>query len=198
MDVAPSSPVSQPSAASTIFWLAACVVTTIAISLAAAHAPPRIRLIGLYSIAFGLLIGWLSIWLAAMFDVRPSISLCAAVAGGLSLCGLVGSTVETWRLDESQNRGTAKNLLAERMIEQMKSEPNSAATVPVDTSPTSGFRWYLSRRIRQLGHWPSPWPELIWSLELVLGTIASVGTALRFRTQLPQIEITQSMNATTP
>ena len=61
-----------PSRSSTLVWIAACLMATIAVSLVAAQAPPRIRLIGIFPVVLGLLIGGLVIWLAGKLDAGAS------------------------------------------------------------------------------------------------------------------------------
>ena len=60
------------SRSSTLVWIAACLLATIAVSLVAAQAPPRIRLIGIFPVMLGLLIGGLVVWLAEKLDAVAS------------------------------------------------------------------------------------------------------------------------------
>lgn len=178
MDEAPSTPVAHPPASSLLSWLAVCFIATTAMSLASAHAPPRVRLIGMFSVAFGLLAGWLIVRLALLIEFKPSPRLASVVAGLMSCLGLIGGAWETWRLEVARQGDLAKERVAERLIEQSKTSPGASGTIPIDSSPLAGFRWYISRRTRQLGRWPSPWPELFWLVELLLGTAASVLSSL--------------------
>ncbi len=178
MDDVPSTsaPQSMPgrTPSSPWIWLMASLVATTAVSLAAAHAPPRVRLIGLFSIAFGLLVGWMVVRLADLSDVCPSRQIVSIAAAILALGGLVGNTWETSRLDQLRTGDPAKERMAEQLIEQMKTQPVTGNPIPYDLSKLSAFRWHLSRRIRQLGRWPSPWPEYFWLAELLTASAASV------------------------
>jgi hypothetical protein len=155
-------------------WLFASLIFTLAISLAAAHAPPRIRLIGLFSVAFGLIVGWSMNRLVEMLNVDSSRRFVEMIVAIFTVGGLVGSTCEVVRM-EIMNRGKSpRDGLAARMIEEM--ETQSKPSERQDSQPTKvmEFRRHLSYRIRQLGDWSSPWPEFFWMAELIAGATASV------------------------
>ncbi len=173
---APShSPSSSPWA-----WCVASLVITTALSLAAAHAPPRIRLIGLFSVAFGLLIGWLLAVLAEKLVSHPSRLVMSLVAAILTLGGLIGCGWETFRLEQSRLAKSPNDDLALRLMEGMKAQGGAGDATPAKPSTLTAFRSHLSRRLRQLGDWPSPWPELFWLTELAAGASASVWALRRF------------------
>lgn len=192
MDEEPSTTSSKdeanPPGSSPLIWLAGGLIGTVAISLVAAHAPPRIRLIGLFSIVFGLAIGWSLSRLAEKLECRISQTDMGVVVVILSVAGLIGCTWETWRLEEVRKPKSGNDAIVARMIEQMKlqtsigqarSVPNQLEMVPPPSSSLTEFRRYLARRIRQLGEWSSPWPEAFWLLEICAGAAASVWIAIR-------------------
>jgi hypothetical protein len=179
----PDQPVQKESG--TLSWLPIAVILTTAMSVAAAHVPSRVRLIGLFSVAFGLMLGWLLVQLNGKLNANLPVKFIAGIAAVLTLLGLVGSTWQLCRLDAQNRAPSANESLALKMMEQMKSQmpidgqqkdsPSNSLSEELDTS----FRGYLSRRIRKLGHWSSPWPEVIWGTELLAGAAASFWIASR-------------------
>ena len=177
-DTAPSNTLkvtSRYATSSISAWILAGLILTTAISLAAAHAPARIRLIGLFSIAFGLLIGWVIKRLSNALETHLSQSVVAATAAILTLGGLIGSTCEIVRLEIQKQKSSPKDSLAMRLIEDMEQQTKTTGdTIPTRATLPNNFRNHLSYRIHQLGHWPSPWPELFWSGEILVSVLASV------------------------
>ena len=153
-------------------WLVASLFATVVISLAAAHAPPRVRLIGLFPIASGLLTGWLLAWLSRQFEVAPSRRVSAMVGVLLALGGWIGTTWETYRLDELLLTKSPNDELAARMMQEFDQQSKGADVAASRPSVASPFRAYLSRRIRQLGTWPRPWPECFWLLECAAASLS--------------------------
>ena len=174
-----SSVTSPPSTASSwpMSWMVIGMVATLALSLIAAHAPARIRLLGLFSIAFGLIVGWLLNRLVELLDAHPSRHFIRLVAATLTLCGLVGSTCEQVRLETLKRPGTPKEEVAQRLIDEM--QMSGPANHSPQNDSLSEFRKHLSVRIRKLGVWSSPWPEAFWIAEVCAGAFASSWMASR-------------------
>ena len=168
-------------------WLVACLVVTTALSLVAAHVPSRVRLLGLFSVAFGLLLGWIVVQLTEKLKPGLSRRSFAVFAALLTLAGLIGSTCEIWRLDAATRKPSMNESLAMQMAEQMKeSSPKEGEATPGPVNTLSevldtSFRRHLARRVRQLGDLKSPWPEILWVAELLAGTAASYWIVNRFR-----------------
>lgn len=162
-----------------LIWLVMSVVATAALSLVAAHAPARIRLLGLFFAAFGGVIAGIVTQLERVLDAGVSRRIQIASASLLTAIGLVGSTFETIRLE----RGLQASMpMKDRMQVEIQNsglpgiENQSAGNVsqgglqwsmPVQTTWTS----YLARRTRPLGSWKTPLPELFWLSELVVAMI---------------------------
>ena len=167
------------------FWLGAVAVAA-GLGIAAAHAPPRIRLLGLFSIGFGLLMGWFVTRLAAMLNLRIGFVHIAWI-GLVTMGGLVASVLHTVALQPPPTPTTLPHpiaaMLAAKMQEESGLNPGDAmpelANAPAQ-APGFGSRVqrYLTRRVQMLGDWPSPWPELFWGVELLAGTASAVGIAL--------------------
>jgi hypothetical protein len=175
MDESPHS--TSPSMHSRLYaccgWIVCSLIFTLAISLAAAHAPPRIRLVGLFSLAFGVLIGWVLRRLARALDADVPRTVVGVVAMIMTIAGLVGSTCEIFRLEMARRGQSTNDAIALRMIEEMENKttpPNNEQSAPTQLQE---FRRYLADRIRQLGDWPRPWPELFWLGEILAGGVAS-------------------------
>ena len=166
-------PEFRASRSATLAWLTACLLSITALSLAAAHAPPRIRLVGLFSVAFGLFVGKLLVLLAAQFEAHPSRRAIVVLASILSFAGLIGSTWETARLEEVRRIQSGNEGVAARLIEEFVMRIDHADQDVSDSSAMAVFRRHLIRRIRQLGEWKSPWPEILWLAELIAAVAAS-------------------------
>ena len=156
-----------------VTWFTACVIIVAALSIAAAHAPPRIRLIGLFSIAFGLIVGWGVVRLASQLQTEPGRRFTVFTAALLSLCGLSGATLQTSRLDESHSIQSGKDALALRLIKEFERQDNQSGSNKPSRSEVTEFQKYLSRRLQNLGNWTSPWPECFWVTELTAATAAA-------------------------
>lgn len=181
-----SEPISPTAGPSSWIWLVAGIVMTTAAALAAAHSPPRIRLIGLFSVAFGLVVGWLLARLVETLDCHPSRRAIRIAAAVFTLCGLIGSTCETVRLNEAQKPKSGTDAIAARIIEQIKMQSSTgesdggiSSMTPKESSSLAMIRRYLSRRLQPLGEWRSPWPETFWCLELCTAAAASVWISTR-------------------
>ena len=158
---------------SVALWLIASTLATMLLAFAAAYAPARIRLIGLFLLAFGLLIGWLVARLAVACDAAVSRRMTIVVAVFVAFAGAMVATWETARLEESRRTKSGNEGLAERLIRELEIQmPASKRSSPgIDALAT--FRQHLHHRVRQLGDWASPWPEVFWVTELIAAAIAS-------------------------
>ena len=170
-DPATVTPISTIGS-SVAVWLMVCVIATVGMSLTAAHAPARIRLIGLFSIAFGAMIGWLMVLLANKLESNPPRPLIGLFAAILTLGGLIGYTLEAIRIEDSVQTKSANDEMALRLLNQMKASGGKVETP--DMSAMARYRGYLARRIKQLGDLQSPWPEVVWLVELFAGTAAGI------------------------
>jgi xanthosine utilization system XapX-like protein len=161
------------SRSSTLVWIAACLLATIAVSLVAAQAPPRIRLIGIFPVMLGLLIGGLVVWLAEKLDAVASRRFQVVAAMLLAVGGWGGLTWETFRRDEVLSVKSANQELAARLMKEFEQQTNTPHLELDRPTTVKAFRAYLARRVQQLGDWSRPWPELFWGLELVMTGVAA-------------------------
>ena len=166
---------SEPSfgGSSVLIWFAACAIAVTALSIAAAHAPSRIRLIGLFSIAFGLVVGWGVVRLASQLQLKVGRRVTVGTAVLLALSGLIGSTWLTSRLDEAISANSSKDALASRLIREFERQEKVPGSDNQGRFEVTEFQKYLSRRLQNLGTWSSPWPECFWVTELVAAAVAA-------------------------
>ena len=172
------------------FWPGAIAVAA-GLAIAAAHAPARIRLLGVFSVIFGLILGRMLVHLAATLHQRLNIPQVAWV-GVVTAAGLIGSVCHLVALQPTPAPPTLSHpvatILAARMQEENGIQPGD--TIPefqpvVYKPPTFGIRvqTYLTSRVQNLGTWPSPWPELFWGVEVLAGTAAAIGMAWAMRSK---------------
>jgi hypothetical protein len=194
MDATPNSSFAPRRSADSpmLAWLLACVVLVTGLSLAAAHAPPRIRLIGLFAVAFGLLTGWGVVLLAGRLQCHPAHPVAVMVAALLSIVGLIGATWETARVEEARRSKSGQDVLAARLMEEVAARTSGGATEVSGGPAWIAFRRHLSRRVRQLGLWPSPWPEVLWVAELLAAAAASVWMSNRCLALRSQVAIQET------
>ena len=153
-------------------WLARAALVVLALSIAAAQAPARVKLLGLFSVAVGCAMGAVSAVLTRPHPNRVSWRWLLAL-GSMAFAGLTGSTWLAFRADAASQAKSPQQQMAATMMKQMARDSGGE----IDSAPTASvvndFRWYLTRRVRQLGKWSSPWPELFWSLEMLAGSVAA-------------------------
>lgn len=150
-----------------LIWQIASVVATGAVAVAAANAPPRIRLIGLFPVAFGLLVGLIVTWLRNPFDARPGRLTTTIAAVVLALCGWIGATWESYRLDKAMFLASPQDRMAAQMMQEFEKQSGAPQGPTVNPLREMSFQEFLGRRLKQLGKWPSPWPECFWVGELL-------------------------------
>lgn len=171
-----------------LIWLIASVVSTGAVAVAAANAPPRIRLIGLFPVAFGLLVGWIVTWLRNPFDARPGRLTTTIAAVVLALCGWIGAIWESYRLDKAMFLASPQDRMAAQMMQEFEKQSGAPQGPTVNPLREMSFPEFLARRLKQLGNWPSPWPECFWVGEL-LATATLAGYLAGRVTRLEKAEV---------
>jgi len=154
-------------------WLARTALVALVLSIAAAHVPTRVKLLGLFSVVAGSAMGATSAFLTKPHPNRvPRRWLLAVFL--TALVGLAGSTWLAYRLDAFSQSKSLQQQMAVTMMKQMERDSGGEIASAPTVSTINEFRWYLARRVKQLGSWPSPWPELFWIGELLAGGAAAV------------------------
>jgi hypothetical protein len=188
-----SNPASKPEVTPAWQFFAAAVGVALAIGLISAQAPPRIRLLGLFAIALGLLTSWLLLEMARRMNTRIG-TLQIAWIGLVTIVGLVTSLLATVAMQPPPPPPRDLHPVEAVVVAQMRKaaedaglEPPASLTAPdakfeVLTVPKLSFfdrvLIYLDRRVAMLGQWPNPWPELFWLGEVLAGTSAAIGFAI--------------------
>ena len=152
---------ASPERGSVLQFCLGCIAAAAILGELAAHAPARVRLLGLFSLGFGLLVGWLLCRLAKILNVRLDAAKIALIAA-VTLAGLITGVCRTVAL---QPPSTTKNMIADMIEARMreaadKGEPSLAEPsepMPLPTPPGFAGRvqTYLNRRVEMLGHWSS-------------------------------------------
>ena len=158
-------------------WLVMSAVVLTAMALAAAHLPSRIKLLVLFTMAYGLLAAWMLAWLSRVTNVsrgRPmSIVSCLLIA---ATC--VGMVFESHRLYAADKLRLRKQNPAALMGNQLL----KSSEVPADVKESfrqaeqeqqqlRSFPGYLRYRVSSLGLWSHPWPALFWGFEVILASL---------------------------
>lgn len=171
-------------------WLAAAIIVGAGLSLAAAHAPARIRMIGLFPIGVGLLTGFVLAWLRESVGLRSSLLL--VIAAAVLIIGVQSAaTWQRYRLfveEQHRKHEGGTNLLeitrlmrggqppedpeARRQFDLMQeSFRDAAADRQRQLIEATSFRTFLQTRVRALKLSP-PWPTVLAAGEILLATLA--------------------------
>lgn len=172
----------------TACWLAAVLVTGVVGGLVASIAPPRLRLIGLFTIGIGAALGWLAGRLTVTLRMP---SRRVAVLGGL-LTGAAGCVVATllhWQAYSRELQAAEKPNAGQALMRNMlDAAEENAATDPESQTALAEFRdsaaraldelrnrrsfnGYLAHRVASLGL-SGPLPAALWGLEVLLAGVA--------------------------
>jgi len=116
-----------------LFTLGAIVVAA-GLGFLAAHAPARVRLLGLFSIGFGLLTGWLLSGLAARLRL-PVRRAQVAVIAIATLAGLITSVCRTVLLQPANPKADS-HPLTEMVEAQLRKPADAIPPVPTDAVPS--------------------------------------------------------------
>lgn len=153
-------------------------LSVVAATILFAHAPARIRLIGLFAVAYGAVVGYL----AAQFAKRTGLP-CSSMAVALTflaiLVGQIGVAVESYRLAHRETLFTPEHAAANAMLSAAEPPENPRSRKLLeDMQATLGrgqnFSNYLGHRVAALGAWTRPWPEIFWVLEMLLASASGV------------------------
>ncbi|GAB4137533.1 MAG: hypothetical protein Tsb009_05130 [Planctomycetaceae bacterium] len=181
---ATDSPKSNNSRWRFAVWLLTSLAGIALLAFLAAHAPARVRLLGLFALGFGMLLGALLAWLMVEFQVPGSrrLSGLAAILIALGMMGMVAESyrVYVWRLctlydqpvlDVSSNEKplTAQNAKALGPVMKFIREARQEKL-----AEESRFVRYVERRtqINQQPAWEMPWPWVLLIGECVAGFLA--------------------------
>lgn len=179
--VAPPQVSPTPSAPRTA-WLGlvvCAVVIAVGIGLIAAQAPSRIRLLGLFPVALGVITALLLARLATLLELRlgPGADWLAGLATAGELALLLGLSVPAAPKAASLPPHPIASVVE---AELKKTHPELLEPA----APEPSLRQTLRQRLERtpFGGFSSPVPELIWGSEVLAGSFAAA-MALRMLRQ---------------
>lgn len=178
------------------WWLTGAVLVA-ALAIAGANAPARMKWIGLFAVAFGLLAGGMLGLLAR--SAGGTVSWKAALLAGLLIAGgEVLMAVEAHRIYVAQyemrfRRDQEKMMAAglpsgtqpktendgsddfsDRVSRSLQSLHERSELLDQVLAENTRFSTYLQLRVSALGSWPSPWPLVFWIGEVIAGSLSGV------------------------
>lgn len=172
-----------------VCWIAGLPTAGTLVGLAASIAPPRLRLIGLFALVLGGMIGWAGGRLAV--SLRMSRPRIAWVVGLMSGCtGFTVFTVINWQtyardLKTSESPGMGQAMVSRMLEAAARQQPDSpearralsefrtsAAQAIQDVRQRRSFRGFLSHRVTGL-HWGAAAAVWVFACETMLAGLAS-------------------------
>ncbi len=153
-------------------WLARAALVVLTLSIAAAQAPARVKLLGLFWIGVGGAMGVVIALITRPHPIRIPRRWRVAVCA-MTFCGMIGSTWLAFRSESDLQAKSPQQQMAATMMKQMERDSDGTVTSVPAVSMVSEFDRYLTRRVRQLGAWSSPWPAWFWIGELIAGAVAA-------------------------
>ena len=183
-----SPPPSNP-APRRLAWFAGVIIGTALAAVLAVQLPDRAKLLGLFPLIWGGLIGWGYAWWGRECRIRLSRWVCAA-AILLLAAGEAGIVCQAWRLYQIELRQQFSRDPAAGFVKQAEQTP-VASDKPEEVAlrkqlqaelervrqrrqDALGLSTFLQRRLRKLGDLPQPWPELFYAGEILLGSVVGL------------------------
>ncbi len=170
-----------------LMWGLGCAAAAVALGFAGAHAPARVRLIGLFPIALGVLLGVVISHLSLHFRR----GLAAAVYAGAALAGitmiiLFGESYRVYAAEVREAYSADPAAMLRLSAASQADDPESAETAAqvqklIDENAAAreealnelaSVSRYLQVRLRGLGELEEPVPVCVALIEATLGLIA--------------------------
>ncbi|WP_417391592.1 hypothetical protein [Gimesia sp.] len=192
------SPAATISSKSSFFqWFCIGLVLITALSILAVHLPERLKLLLVFAVVYGLIAGGLLTSLAVKLDVPVKRSLlvsilCLTVFGQslvlyLSHQRYKEATLQQFKLDKT-------SLMLNRMMQgEPPSDPESRKQYDQVLKQFEAAKQerqdkeqqllavssYLQHRISSVARVEAPWPQLFWTIELVLSCLAAIWASIQ-------------------
>jgi len=171
-----TSPIKQ-----NLLWLAGGLLSVLILSLTASLAPTVFKRLVLFHVIFGVAAGMVLLWLAA--EIRPGWRKSLPVWGTM-LC-LLGAINMGWLSYRQFQKARAdfaaanpRDAALQSMLEKLSvNDPELKARYEEEERRIHPrFQDFLAHRISSLGDWKTPWPEMFWSVEVLLSGLCCSGT----------------------
>ncbi len=162
-------------------YLGTAVMFVAVLSMAAAYAPAAVRKIGLFSIVFGIVVGWGLGQLHRQYDLvgRTIVTIATAL---LIIAGLVNVAIQSHQQLRAERRNLRADNDQQRLALQLlagSEGEDSATTALLRSQYDPSFADYLANRFSALGEWPLRWAVLAWLLEIGLAVAVGIWTVRR-------------------
>jgi hypothetical protein len=177
----------------TVGWFLLVLLAVAATSGLAGHVPARVRLLLLFPVAFGLLVGSAAGYLAAGLELRGTVRT-ALLSGLLTVAGLANVARIAYGELAAQARRAVKEdpqrLLALRLLEagDLRDSRIRQRYHELRAAVRPTFGDYLASRFATMFGWESPpWPALIWGCEVLVAGVAAAWTTRRLMSGVGRI-----------
>ncbi len=161
-------------------WILLGGVALFVLGLVFVHAPQRVKLLGIFSIAYGAAAGGILAYLAKSFRIHfPTTAFVIAYL--LIVVGLIGSTFQSWQIYASNleeryavdptamflsKADGEQRLQLQQLIEDQQKDRE------LQLAQLTSFSAYLRQRVAALGDWPAIAATSFWIVELLLAGFA--------------------------
>jgi hypothetical protein len=178
-----TTPATPPEHHAPLAWLVPMCTAAAGIAFSAAYVPARVKLLVLFLVGIGAMIGLVSGYLARAYcHLRPGWVLGTTFF--VTAVALVGSTLESHRLWANEVREAMRGeLRAQRRAGDRLATPAALAAENDTIEHATSFGAYLVRRTSQLGAWPTMAAIAFLVVEILLG--AALGTWITHRVAFP-------------
>ena len=170
-------------------WLLGIVVATALAAILAVQLPDRAKLLGLFPMIWGGLLGFGFAWWAG--ECRVRIARWGYAAAFLLLAtGEATIVFQAWQLYQFELRQQFGRDPAAGLVKQAEQAPVTSAKpeelehrkqllaeferVRQRRREALGLSAFLQRRLRRLGDIPQPWPALFYAGEILFGSLTGV------------------------
>lgn len=174
---------SRPQIFNVIVWVATGSVGLLVLGFLAAHVHSRVKLLGVFALAFGFLGGWLLGELGRRLAIpkRWWVLVLATLPLALGYGSLLWESHRHYGIQLRKAYAVNPAALLMKSPTLTGNPADSAALLdPIREERElalrreTGYPRYLQQRISMLGTWKTPWPAVFWAVESLLGTLAGV------------------------
>ena len=167
-----------------VSWIVLLTIAAAAFAIAFAHFPPTFKKLGLFAVAYGVLVGLAGVWLAPSAErVRRRPWLWTFLVVILAIAGQIGIAAESFRVERAEEqrleRTNPNQLLARRLLESAREPPDAKSRASLDEfrrnyrRASDSFGDYLQFRVSSLGIQSKGGAAFFWAAEVALGGLAA-------------------------